>query len=237
MQVIDKLKEIEARKEHCKSTFDCLECKYYDRALEMCDNHVGGCDGYCTPSEMAEPLYLELIKKLENELVVFKDAYVDACNDYNMLASLIPSDCGKWITEENGCVILCSNCHERLELCYPDGTEVRELPYCPHCGRKMDRNKQVEEMGIDVSVAWQRANQKTATMATRPPLCDTIAEELFSMKYRKIREDEVVTTNEEYVEIIKDIYDFVNDFLEWDEENLIPNLAYHIKEKFGVEVE
>ena len=45
---------------------------------------------------------------------------------------------GKWITSIMGCVINCSNCGERLELCYPDGTEVRELPYCPYCGAQME---------------------------------------------------------------------------------------------------
>lgn len=45
---------------------------------------------------------------------------------------------GKWIVTERGCVIRCSECEERLELCYPDGTEIRTLPYCPHCGVKMN---------------------------------------------------------------------------------------------------
>ncbi len=42
-----------------------------------------------------------------------------------------------WVYTEKGCVITCSNCNERLELCYPDGTEVIALPYCPQCGAKM----------------------------------------------------------------------------------------------------
>ena len=42
-----------------------------------------------------------------------------------------------WETSEKGCVIKCANCNERLEMCYPDGTEIRELPYCPFCGSKM----------------------------------------------------------------------------------------------------
>lgn len=44
---------------------------------------------------------------------------------------------GEWIVSENGCVINCSVCGYRLELCYPDGTEVRSLPCCPNCGSKM----------------------------------------------------------------------------------------------------
>lgn len=39
-----------------------------------------------------------------------------------------------WNVTENGCVITCSDCGRRLELAYPDGTEVRSLPYCPYCG-------------------------------------------------------------------------------------------------------
>lgn len=44
-----------------------------------------------------------------------------------------------WVVSENGCVITCPKCGERLELCYPDGTEVRYLPHCPWCGKKMER--------------------------------------------------------------------------------------------------
>lgn len=43
-----------------------------------------------------------------------------------------------WIITENGCVITCPNCGHRLELCYPDGTEVRYLPHCPWCGKKLE---------------------------------------------------------------------------------------------------
>ena len=49
---------------------------------------------------------------------------------------------GKWITTIMGCVISCSKCGERLELCYPDGTEVRALPHCPHCGAKMQEDEE-----------------------------------------------------------------------------------------------
>lgn len=44
-----------------------------------------------------------------------------------------------WVVTENGCVITCPNCGERLELCYPDGTEVRYLPHCPWCGKRMEK--------------------------------------------------------------------------------------------------
>lgn len=45
---------------------------------------------------------------------------------------------GKWIHTQKGCVHTCSNCKVRLELCYPDGTEVTILPYCPYCGARMN---------------------------------------------------------------------------------------------------
>ena len=44
-----------------------------------------------------------------------------------------------WIVTEDGCVITCPKCGERLELCYPDGTEVRYLPHCPWCGKELSR--------------------------------------------------------------------------------------------------
>lgn len=46
-----------------------------------------------------------------------------------------------WIITENGCVITCPKCGERLELCYPDGTEVRYLPHCPWCGKALSKGE------------------------------------------------------------------------------------------------
>ena len=46
-----------------------------------------------------------------------------------------------WVVTENGCVITCPKCGERLELCYPDGTEVRYLPHCPWCGKKLEEQE------------------------------------------------------------------------------------------------
>lgn len=48
---------------------------------------------------------------------------------------------GYWVYSEKGYVINCSNCGERLELCYPDGTEIRATKYCPNCGAKMDKER------------------------------------------------------------------------------------------------
>ena len=46
-----------------------------------------------------------------------------------------------WVITENGCVITCPKCGHRLELCYPDGTEVRYLPHCPWCGKRLEEGE------------------------------------------------------------------------------------------------
>lgn len=46
-----------------------------------------------------------------------------------------------WVITENGCVITCPKCGHRLELCYPDGTEVRYLSHCPYCGKQLNRGE------------------------------------------------------------------------------------------------
>lgn len=64
---------------------------------------------------------------------VCESCYIEALYDagYRLLKQ------GHWIVTQRGCVINCSECGERLEMCYPDGTEIRKLPYCPFCGAKM----------------------------------------------------------------------------------------------------
>lgn len=64
---------------------------------------------------------------------------------------------GRWIYSNMGCVINCSNCGERLELCYPDGTEIRETAYCPFCGAKMENKIEITEKAIR-----KNAEQETA---------------------------------------------------------------------------
>jgi hypothetical protein len=45
---------------------------------------------------------------------------------------------GIWEVLEGGYAIACSSCKERMELYWPDGTEVGpSLYYCPYCGAKM----------------------------------------------------------------------------------------------------
>lgn len=71
---------------------------------------------------------------------------VEDCQTYRVLKQLAErgyckQQQGRWIYSNMGCVINCSNCGERLELCYPDGTEIRETAYCPFCGAKMDKQR------------------------------------------------------------------------------------------------
>lgn len=64
---------------------------------------------------------------------------IEAVKNYD--AEKCPYEINTWVISENGCVITCPECGERLELCYPDGTEVRYLPYCPWCGKKLDKGE------------------------------------------------------------------------------------------------
>ena len=65
------------------------------------------------------------------------DYYALEVKDPNTLYNIID----RWIIAENGCVITCPKCGERLELCYPDGTEVRYLPHCPWCGKNLEEGE------------------------------------------------------------------------------------------------
>lgn len=61
-------------------------------------------------------------------------------------------------------------------------------------------NKIIEEMSVDVSNAWQLANQRNH-FPNRRPLCEVIAEELYEMDYRKVVKDSPLMTKEEIDEI------------------------------------
>ena len=50
---------------------------------------------------------------------------------------------GYIIHSERDCVHTCSNCNGRIELFYPDGTEVVTLPYCPYCGCSLGEKSEV----------------------------------------------------------------------------------------------
>ena len=74
----------------------------------------------------------KMIKKID---ISQADYYALEVKDPNILYNIID----RWLITENGCVITCPNCGHRLELCYPDGTEVRYLPHCPYCGKKLEK--------------------------------------------------------------------------------------------------
>jgi len=66
---------------------------------------------------------------------------------------------GNWVVSERGCVITCSNCKERVELYWPDGTEIGPtLPYCPFCGTKIASSAEVKDvdkkLGRTVMKIW-----------------------------------------------------------------------------------
>ena len=73
-----------------------------------------------------------ILKDLEILETLKKRLYIE---DESIEIELIDVD--KWVISVDGCVIICPECGERLELCYPDSIEVRYLPYCPYCGKKL----------------------------------------------------------------------------------------------------
>ena len=90
-----------------------------------------------TRQEQIEEIKLVLMKTCKrcrsSEEDYMQSRYAEALCDvgYQILKQ------GKWLISERGCVITCSNCNERLEFYYPDGTEVGPaLTYCPYCGSK-----------------------------------------------------------------------------------------------------
>ena len=87
----------------------------------------------------------ERIEKIDElTSVIYEANHKKSVLDYRWIATEVynagyrKQSEGVWIVTENGCVINCSECGYRLELCYPDGTEVRALPCCPNCGAKME---------------------------------------------------------------------------------------------------
>ena len=106
--------------------------------MSKCDNceHSGNCK-----SEMAFKQLERLgacdcsgFKKEEDKTSVYEDIREG-------LKQALAYEKNAWVISENGCVITCPNCSERLELCYPDGTEVRYLPHCPWCGKKLNKGE------------------------------------------------------------------------------------------------
>lgn len=84
------------------------------------------------------------IEKMANILCEAKEHDCKGENDCNCIkqaTALYNADYrkqkqGKWLITAKGCIITCSNCKERVDLYYPDGTQTGLLPYCPYCGSK-----------------------------------------------------------------------------------------------------
>lgn len=125
----------------------------YVKRIVAAVKYKGGCDHEDVPSilrEFAEG-YEQKIKELteENErLTAQAEMWKSTAYCEKDRADSIETSAkryrGKWIVTERGCVISCSNCGYRLELCYPDGTEVRSLSHCPSCGAKIDGERREE---------------------------------------------------------------------------------------------
>ena len=77
-------------------------------------------------------------KVMISQMIDYQQECCDECEYYLEHRKNEEAD-DAWVITENGCVIICPKCGERLELCYPDGTEVRYLPHCPWCGKKLDK--------------------------------------------------------------------------------------------------
>lgn len=101
--------------DNCENSCDC-KSKNAVRQLEKIGG-VGRCSGFKQKEDNTN-LYEDFKEAIRQALAYEKNT---------------------WIITENGCVITCPKCGERLELCYPDGTEVRYLPHCPWCGNKLEK--------------------------------------------------------------------------------------------------
>ena len=124
-----------------------------------------------------------------NSIVEGKNVIVGDIAEYmydleQEIARLKKEKNGRWIYSEKGCVIKCSNCGERLELCYPDGTEIRATKYCPNCGAKMlNRDLTMDEkIEITEKAVRKSARQEEAFVSM---LNDEIEMLILSLGYRK----------------------------------------------------
>lgn len=153
---------------------------------------------------------------------------------------------GRWIYSNMGCVINCSNCGERLELCYPDGTEIRETAYCPFCGAKMDKQRDLTggmrcrpirievqnlvylmgEWAIENKMCWNDGHAKN------------LAYYLLDKKYRKESD-----TAREILECLRFLIEERNCVGGYDLEDetidgtIFVEILNELKERYGVEVE
>ena len=132
---------------------------------------------------------------------------------------------GRWLYSNMGCVINCSNCGERLELCYPDGTEIRETAYCPFCGAKMENKIEITEKAIRKNAEQENAFVDLLNKETKE-LSDSFDSYLFYHGYRKESD-----TAKEILGVILAKEFEKGDYLTDDE------LHELFKERYGVEVE
>lgn len=84
----------------------------------------------------------EFHKRVLNNNILAKNIYANEMMAVIEAAEYLEKLPGEaaWEVTERGCVITCSHCTERMELYWPDGTEVGpSLHYCPYCGAKMTK--------------------------------------------------------------------------------------------------
>lgn len=101
----------------CENSYNCKEQEFVRRM--QFEQHLLSCSGFKKKEDRTD------------EYVKFKMA----------LKQAFAKEEDSWIVTEKGCVITCPKCGHRLELCYPDGTEVTYLPHCPWCGKKLEAKK------------------------------------------------------------------------------------------------
>lgn len=140
----------------------CKNCFHYQACREMLrvqgyvlpENHTGNaerCDTFVAATDVVPRSDYELerdkVSKLEVGLLRASTRCIELGATLELMKGAAESYKrryektlreGTWVVTENGCVITCSECGYRLELCYPDGTEVRWLPGCPNCRTKMN---------------------------------------------------------------------------------------------------
>lgn len=126
--------------------FETAMCKAAEITLDDAIAHYDAVTEYVRQSGVASPVHAKYSAFLK-QLKRYEEAIASGDLVWKKERKKKPSAevrRGEWIETERGCVISCSKCGYRLELCYPDGTEVRRLPYCPECGAKMDGGKKEE---------------------------------------------------------------------------------------------
>ena len=133
VEVIVAAKKLENRVKELKAENERL-----NKLLEHCEDDGEYWEGKYNNAvnDTIQRMQERLEEKIDRTLNVF-DFQISECDAVRQALRGVKND--TWVITENGCVITCPNCGERLELCYPDGTEVRYLPHCPWCGKKLEK--------------------------------------------------------------------------------------------------